>query len=157
MAEVRRAFQGSRQPGRWNGLGCHPVYTASSIALAALERLAYTEVDLERRELRPQYLFRIELSSSLPLDEVTAEALPRGWEAMTVPADPLASRKRSALQGLGDAWYQARKTVGLIVPSAHIPEEHNLLLNPTHPSFGELQITYVRPFSYDRRLLRERS
>lgn len=76
---------------------------------------------------------------------------------MTVPADPLASRKRSALQELGDAWYQARKTVGLIVPSAHVPEEHNVLLNPTHPSFGELQITYERTFSYDRRLLRERT
>lgn len=154
MADVNRASRGSRQPGRWNGLGCYPVYTASSIALAALERLAYTEVDLERRELRPQHLFRIELPPSLPVDEVTAEALPRGWEAMAVPADPLASRKRSELQELGDAWYLARKTVALIVPSAHVPEERNALLNPTHPSFGELRITYERAFSYDRRLLR---
>lgn len=155
MADVDRAFQGSRQPGRWNGLGRHPVYTASSIALAALERLAYTEVDLERRELRPQHLFRIELPQSLPVDEVTVEALPRGWEAMAVPADPLASRERSELQKLGDAWCQARRAVGLIVPSAHVPEERNVLLNPTHPSFGELRITYERVFSYDRRLLRE--
>lgn len=157
MADLSRAFQGSRQPGRWNGLGCHPVYTASSVALAVLERLAYAEVDLERRELRPQHLFRIELPPSFPVDELTIEALPEGWEAMAVPADPLASRTRSELQELGDAWYQARKTVALIVPSAHVPEERNTLLNPTHPSFGELRIQYERVFSYDRRLLRELS
>jgi RES domain-containing protein len=41
-----------------------------------------------------------------------------------------------------------RRTVGLVVPSAHVPEESNLLLNPEHKAFGRLSVTRERVFAY---------
>jgi RES domain-containing protein len=146
----RLAFRGSRQPGRWHGRHSHPVYTAGSVSLAALERLVYAEVDIERREFLPQFLFRIEIPADLELEILEADALPTGWEAMRVPRDPAAEPTR--LQKLGDTWYRRQRTVGLMVPSAHVPEESNLLLNPEHEAFRRLAITRERVFLYDARL-----
>jgi RES domain-containing protein len=122
------------------------VYAAGSISLAALERLVYAELDIERGELLPQYLFRIEIPADVELEVLDAKTLAVGWEAMRAPRDPAA--EPTHLQKLGDRWYQRRRTVGLVVPSAHVPEEPNLLLNPGHEAFGRLAITRERVFLY---------
>jgi RES domain-containing protein len=150
----RLAFRGSRQPGRWHGRHSHPVYAAESVSLAALERLVYAEVDIERGEFLPQHLFRIEIPSELELEILHADALPTGWEAMRAPRDPAA--EPTQLQTLGDTWYRQQRTVGLLVPSAHVPEESNLLLNPAHGAFRRLAITRERVFLYDPRLAARR-
>jgi RES domain-containing protein len=43
----------------------------------------------------------------------------------------------------------------LSVPSAVIPIERNLLLNPLHPAIAQVRITDDQPFSFDPRLLRD--
>lgn len=146
----RLAFRGSRQPGRWHGRRSHPVYAAASLSLAALERLVYAELDIERGEFLRHHLFRIEIPADVELAVVDPDALPAGWQVMRAPPDPAA--QPTQLQKLGDAWYQQRRTVGLVVPSAHVPEEANLLLNPEHEAFRRLTVTRERVFLYDPRL-----
>jgi RES domain-containing protein len=150
----RLAFRGSRQPGRWHGRNSHPVYAAESVSLAALERLVYAELDIERGEFLPHHLFRIEIPADVELETLEANALPPGWEAMRAPRDPAAALTQ--LQKLGDLWYHQQRTVGLMVPSAHVPEEFDLLLNARHGAFRRLAIARERVFLYDPRLAARR-
>jgi RES domain-containing protein len=53
---------------------------------------------------------------------------------------------------IGSRWFQSAKTVGLLVPSIVVPEERNLLLNPSHRDFPRLQIHDAQPFRFDPRL-----
>lgn len=39
------------------------------------------------------------------------------------------------------------------VPSVLVPEEGNLLINPSHSSCSQLKATVVRRWTYDRRLI----
>jgi RES domain-containing protein len=39
------------------------------------------------------------------------------------------------------------------IPSAIVPEEANFVINPAHADYPEIQITVLRPFAFDRRLL----
>jgi RES domain-containing protein len=70
------------------------------------------------------------------------------------PAADLYPRQHlsTALQERGDTWYASQRTSGGVVPSAHVPEEPNLLLNPTHHDFPRIAIEYVREFHYVPRL-----
>jgi RES domain-containing protein len=56
------------------------------------------------------------------------------------------------LQRLGDAWVKAGNSVILAVPSAIVPNELNLLLNPRHPNFAKIDIHVATDFVLDRRL-----
>ncbi len=69
--------------------------------------------------------------------------LPADWQAWPSPA---------STQTLGADWFDARRSVALVVPSAVVPHERNVLLNPTHPRFGELEIGDAQPFPVDPRL-----
>jgi RES domain-containing protein len=48
---------------------------------------------------------------------------------------------------IGSDWIKSQSSVGLIVPSAIVPEEQNCLLNPLHPLFFRVKIE--GPFSYE--------
>lgn len=53
---------------------------------------------------------------------------------------------------IGDDWLQAGSQLALRIPSALIPEESNILLNPLHPDFSKIIISAPRDFSFDPRL-----
>ncbi|KAB2950939.1 MAG: RES domain-containing protein [Thermoanaerobaculia bacterium] len=97
-----------------------------------------------------QHLFRIEVPERVAIEGVEPAALPRGWVRMAAPLDRLAPP--TPLQKLGDAWWETRRAVAWVVPSALVPEEPNVLLNPGHPDFDALRVEYARPFRYDPRL-----
>lgn len=42
--------------------------------------------------------------------------------------------------------------LGMIVPSAIMPEARNIVINPNHKVFTDVQMTIVRPFEFDSRL-----
>ncbi|MDF1523596.1 MAG: hypothetical protein P1P87_12385, partial [Trueperaceae bacterium] len=46
----------------------------------------------------------------------------------------------------------ARTHAALSVPSVLVPQERNLLLDPTHPRFAEVRIAAPQPFRFDDRL-----
>jgi RES domain-containing protein len=143
QARAATAFDGEgarRFPGRWNEKGVALVYCASTLSLAALECLVHVEATTLPDDL-------VSIEASLPRGTHTKEllhgALPPDWRDYPAPA---------ALQALGSAWVQGLESVALWVPSAVIPSERNLLINPAHPDFAKLPRAAPEPFRFDARL-----
>ena len=128
--------------GRWNSRANAVVYTASSIALAALESLAHLGNDTVARN---RFLVQV----SVP---------PEVWKLRQAcrqkDLDPtwLAEPPGSGSIALGDAWLKECAAPLLLVPSIIVPEEHNVLINPAHPATGKIKARVLRQFVYDPRL-----
>lgn len=139
-----RAFDGEGARlygGRWNSVGIPMVYTAESVALAALEVL----VHLRAPSILPAYsLISAEVPDGL-VQEVEPGALPPDWNADPVPP---------SVQAVGDAWASGSSTLALRVPSALAPESWNVLLNPRHPEFRRVRVGTAHPFRFDARLVK---
>jgi RES domain-containing protein len=126
--------------GRWNRRGTPVVYLADSLALAALEIFAHLNGADRGLEFTA---FRVELPARARLERLGVAALPAGWRAYpTLPA----------CQELGSQWARAGAALGLWLPSALVPVQHNLLLNPAHKDFAALRIHAWGDFSFDPRM-----
>ena len=123
--------------GRWNSPGTPIVYTSSSLALALVETWVHLPPPMRRAEaLPPRVAVRIELPGDLTPER----------------ADPMDLTNAAALRAFGDAWAASRRSLALEVPSAVVPAERNVLLNPSHPSMPEVRVLEVAPFAIDRRM-----
>ena len=127
--------------GRWNSPGARAVYTSTSLALAAIEVFVHLEPNL-----RPDDLVSIaaDLPGDLPTTRIDPSALPSSW----------ASRRDESLRRFGDHWLHAAKTAALVVPSAAIRGEWNVLLNPAHAGFRKIELCRPKPFEFDLRMFR---
>lgn len=117
--------------GRWNSIGAPMLYTAEHLALACLEVLVHLD------------------KGQLPRDYVWSKAeLPDKPEILTadVPATV------AACQSVGGDWIAQVNQLATRVPSVVIPEEFNVLLNPTHTGYASLVWTSPRSFHFDPRL-----
>ncbi len=115
------------------------VYASTSLALAAIE----TFVNLEPN-LQPDDLVSIEgeIPDDLEIGRLDPKTLPRNW---------LKTRDES-LRHFGDEWIRAGETVALLVPSAPIRGEWNVLLNPAHDDFQKVKFDKPVPFEFDARM-----
>ena len=127
--------------GRWNSEGRAVVYASSTLALAALEYLVHVDPADATDDL---VALGIELPPRASTARVGVEELPADWNR--VPDHP-------ACLGVGDAWADGARTLALRVPSALVPEEENVLLNPRHPDAARLEVVRERRFGFDPRLL----
>jgi RES domain-containing protein len=111
------------------------------LALAAVE----TFVNLEPN-LRPVDLVSIEgnIPDTVEVDRLDPDVLPPGWYE---------SRDES-LRQFGDAWIRRGETAALLVPSAAIRGEWNILLNPAHRGFARLTFHQPVRFEFDARMFR---
>lgn len=126
--------------GRWNTQNIPAIYAGLTPEIAALEKLVHTGSILPADLV----VVRIELPDEKILYERPHEAdLPKGWDEM--PSSPSAA-------AYGDGFLLKRKRLGLIVPSAVIPEASNILLNPEHPAMAGVRMEIVRVFKFDLRL-----
>jgi len=127
--------------GRWNSRGVRIVYTSTSLALAAIE----TFVNLEPN-LQPSDLVSIagEIPDAIKTGKVALKELPPNWNAS----------RDEALRAVGDDWVRRVETVALLVPSAAILGEWNILLNPGHPDFASIKFQPPQPFTFDVRMFR---
>ena len=122
--------------GRWNSEGVAMLYTSSSIALAVLETLGHLssgDVPFNR------YIVRIDVPDAL-WDAREILDPPGGWDAL-----PAGFTSRFA----GDAWCAGRRSLLLVVPSAVLPEEYNVLVNPCHADARLLAATTMRRLAFD--------
>ena len=137
------AFDGEgafRYGGRWNTRGTRIIYTAGSLALAALEMLVHLDDD----ELLLAYSFvAANIPTSLILPVKAFRSLPKDWNASPAPL---------VLQHLGDAWVTANVSAVLEVPTSIVPVENNYLLNPAHPDFAQITLAKPQRFVFDVRL-----
>lgn len=113
--------------GRWNSSGRPIVYTSSSASLATLEML----VHLDRTSLLAAYILMEVVMPEKLIMSIDPDELPDDWHTTPAPV---------SLQAIGDRWYDKQQSVGLKVPSAIVPSETNILLNPTHPKFTQLTV-----------------
>jgi RES domain-containing protein len=127
--------------GRWNSEGCRVVYAASSAPLALLEYLVHVDVEDLPTDL---VLMEIDSPDDVGISEVQLDQLPDDWNSM--PDHPECVR-------LGNHWISQSDKLVLSVPSAIMPRERNLLLNPQHPDMERVKISGAEPFTFDPRLL----
>lgn len=126
--------------GRWNSVGNAVVYTSESIALALHE----TVVHLRAAGLPlNRYLVRIDVPAEVWAARTILSHPPVGWDALPHGLPSVRA---------GDAWLADAGTALMAVPSAIIPEEFNVLVNPQHPDARRLQATMLRLWRYDGRL-----
>lgn len=127
--------------GRWNSRGVSVVYASTSLALAALE----TFVNLEPN-LRPADLVSVEgwIPSGVKIEKLDPADLPAGW-----------NRSRDArLRRSGDDWIRRGEGAAMLVPSAAVPGEWNVLLNPVHREFRKIRFGTPARFQFDARMFR---
>ena len=126
-----------RAGGRWNSPGHAVVYMAESVALAVLEHL----VHMSRQDFPTGYV-------------CVAAVLPDGIAVATEQDIRLRANinQRLSSQTLGDWWIDSRETAVLEVASATVPNEHNYLLNPSHPDFARITTDPPALFHFDSRL-----
>ena len=139
---AKRAFRGEGARffgGRWNSPGHAIVYTAQSLALAALEILVHVDSD---KLLQDYVAIPVTVDPRL-IAQVEESALPNNWSSY--PAS-------KANRAIGDAWISEGLLPVLQVPSAVILTEFNFLLNPSHKDFRKLRIGVPQRFRFDRRL-----
>ncbi|MBS1188369.1 MAG: hypothetical protein H6R10_161 [Rhodocyclaceae bacterium] len=100
----------------------------------------------------------VHTGSVLPVDLVLVELSlpddPGGYETLDAGALPGwdALMPGSVSADYGTDFLRSGRKLGLVVPSAIIPEARNVILNPLHPAFADVGMTVVRPFLYDPRL-----
>lgn len=127
--------------GRWNNPGRAVVYASSSLSLAVVEYLVHIDPGDMPNDL---VALTIEIPDDIAAETLDVGKLPRHWERSV---DSVACR------ALGDQWLDKASAAVLRVPSAPIPTETNVLLNPRHPDFARVRIEASEPFSFDPRLL----
>ncbi|NYT76973.1 RES family NAD+ phosphorylase [Alcaligenaceae bacterium] len=126
--------------GRWNDVDVPALYMGLSPAICCLETFVHTT----RYPSMPLKITRFVLpdDKTLYLEPASSE-LPQGWKA--IPPD------RPSMT-FGTKWLQNKSHLGLIVPSAVLPLERNVVINPKHPAIGEVRVDEVFDFMYDERM-----
>ncbi|HUG41828.1 MAG TPA: RES family NAD+ phosphorylase [Longimicrobiales bacterium] len=127
--------------GRWNSEGYAVIYAASSAPLAVLELLVHVEVEDLPTDL---VLSEIAVPDDVGITEVRLNQLPGDWNSM--PDHPDCVR-------LGDEWVASSGTLLLRVPSAVMPRETNMLINPEHAEMERVKVAAQEPFTFDPRLI----
>lgn len=125
---------GLHAAGRWHDLGSRVVYFGASPAIVVLERLAHIDPQLLPNDLM---LARFEGdvsvdSTDFDIDDLTVSELTRSH---------------------GENFLRNGSACVLRIPSIIVPEESNLLFNPQHPDAAKIRQVFVRPFTFDIRLL----
>ena len=126
--------------GRWNNIGIAMIYTADSLALAALEII----VHLPKQELLKKIFFSIPVEFDAGL-VITLESsrIPRDWDSLPPP---------ESTQDIGTQWALDKKSAVLKVPSTIIREEYNYLITPEHPDLKKISIGAPARFVFHPRV-----
>ena len=131
--------------GRWNEMDVPAVYMGLSPAICALETFVHT-ASYPRVPLKITR-FILPDDDTLYLEPNPAD-LSKGWSML--PAD------RPSMS-YGTKWLQGKTHLGLIVPSAVLPLERNMVINPAHPAISQVRMDAMFDFIYDERMFMARS
>ena len=126
--------------GRWNSKGLKAMYCAEHISLSMLEIL----VNVSREYLNSKLEFHL-LEFALQDDWISTlelQKLKKNWQ-----------NDIEYTQYIGDQFLLSNHNLGLRIPSAVIPEEFNLLVNPNHELASKLSLKKSRPYKLDSRLI----
>jgi RES domain-containing protein len=127
--------------GRWNSRGVRVVYASTSLALAAMEFFVNLEPNLSPADL---VAIEGEIPEGLEVAKLDVNNLPVAWHRT----------RDESLRRFGDDWIRAGESVALLVPSAAITGEWNVLLNPAHLDISRIELRDAQSFTFDTRMFR---
>lgn len=130
--------------GRWNSKGIAVIYTSESRALCLAEMAVNLPLNLLPSDFT---MVSISIPDDSPMDALTTKKLPSDWSNFP---------HSHSTQKLGDDFIATGKFLALKVPSAVVPMEHNILINPHHPLISKVKIMDVSDFVFDGRLLKKK-
>lgn len=128
--------------GRWNKVGDPMLYFSQNLSLCLLEII----VHVDYVEIPIDYSF---IEAEIP-DQViktiqSIDFIEPKWST---------ERAVAQLQMLGSNWLKKKESMAMRVPSAVMPQENNILINPLHEDFSKLRIIKTGKMDFDPRLLR---
>ncbi len=128
--------------GRWNHVGTPVVYVSETQSLAILELfIHFTRIDITLS--KSLFAIPVEIPDSLKIIEVSLKDLKSDWRLSPPPG---------STRDIGTKWVRKGTSAILRVPSAIIPEECNVAINPQHPDFAKIKIGGPKHFSLDERI-----
>ena len=140
-SEALKGDGARRDGGRWNSRGNAVVYAATSRSLAVLETLVHVDPDTAPNDL---VLLTVNVPDTVSVETVTTEQLPTDWRRIPAP---------EALADFGDQWVREGRSGLLRVPSAILPAEQCVLINPSHEDSAGISMAEQEPLILDPRLL----
>jgi RES domain-containing protein len=132
--------------GRWNQRGVPVLYCSDTPSLACLETLVHLDVGG-----LPLYRFLV----AIDIPE-------KVWKARTIATVPSLEAEwntfpaGNASVDFGSQWVASNQSAVLVVPSAIVPEDNVILINPKHADISRIAATKVRRWTYDARLVKPR-
>ena len=129
--------------GRWHSAGQRVIYAADTPSLAVIEVLVHFDLTADLF-----YEGFVMLRLCWP-----ASVQQRTLDAAELPDDWTSAAGERLCRPLGDAWLRSAETPILVVPSAIVPLQRNVILNPAHPAATAITIADVVDFTIDPRLL----
>lgn len=128
--------------GRWNHVGTSVVYVSETQSLAILELfIHFTRIDIKLS--KSLLKIPVEIPDSLKMIEISLKDLKPDWRSSPPP---------DSTRNIATQWAKKGVSAILRVPSAIIPEECNLVLNPKHADFVKIKIGEPRRFTLDERM-----
>lgn len=125
--------------GRWNSIGTPAIYTSFTISLALVELFIHKKT---YEEIIVNQLMEITINDTIET-KIDYQKLKQNWQ-----------EDASYCQYIGNQ-FLAMEQVGMIVPSAVIEQENNLVLNPLSKDFlKKVKIKKIKSFSFDDRLFK---
>lgn len=126
--------------GRWNSKGVAVLYTATSPALCVAEMVVHLPLGITPSGF---VMLSFELEEPFPGRVISPAELPQDWNSYPHP---------EATQRIGDRFIREQQYLALMAPSAVVPSDHLVLLNPAHQDFSRLRQTCQQEFRFDERL-----
>lgn len=134
---------GNRKVGsRWVPEGLLAVYASENLSTAVLETL----VHIDPNHFSNNFVYiKAEIPDSIPMDEVFLDDLPNDWQSRFEDHE---------LQQVGAEWIARGTSAILMVPSAVVPQERNVVINPEHEDFDKIVFSPAEAYTFDTRLLK---
>jgi len=124
-------------PGRWNDAISPVIYASEHFSTALLEKLVRGAGELPPN----QHAVTITIPRGLTYEVFLPPSLP-GWDR--VPA--------KVSKTFGAQWQAQKRSLILLVPSVVARVDRNVLINPAHAEFAEVECGLHEPVFWDRRL-----
>lgn len=127
--------------GRWNKVDLQVVYTSEHLSLAVLEMLA----NQVRSLVDDTYGFVVlDVPETLISAEIQNAELDPDWRQ---------SHYTEQTISIGSRWIMSHDSAALIVPSAVLAQEKNILINPLHSDFKKIKVIEEGELNLDGRLV----
>lgn len=126
--------------GRWNRVGYNMVYFSEHLSLCVLELLAHIDYKFMTNDFK---YIEVDVPDELIKPKLKLKDLSINWR--NTPPEHYTKQK-------GTDWLLSQKSLAMTVPSAILPSENNILLNPKHIHFSKINIIKTSNVDIDARV-----